>query len=355
MNPKLSQPWIQIDRIEALVQLEPALVIFGIALACYLIYKLFLRSVSEERHFNLKRHFFNLLGHLILATSLFGAYWMLEHIAASAEWSTRLIPYVGLFTILSMATVFVKTARIIAFEYLFLKHMREGVPLLLVNLFSLLLSLTIVGWMATEIFGVRLTPLLATSAIFSIVLGLAMQDTLGNLFAGVALQLDKPFGIGDWIEVMSSDQKWSGQVYEVSWRATSLISFTDEIITIPNRTMAQAEISNFSSRHRPIIRSQIYRLPYGSSVPRVKELLIQSLDSVPSLRKSPQPIVLVSETTESWILFKLIYFIDNYGSHFLIADQVNCAVLETLKRNGIRIAMSRLMVTRVEPTAAQSA
>ena len=90
--------------------------------------------------------------------------------------------------------------------------MRAGVPVLLVNLFSLLLSAVIGFWMMTGIFEFNLAPLLATSAVFSIVLGLALQDTLGNLFAGVALQLDKPYEMGAAIEVTTSSQKWVGQV-----------------------------------------------------------------------------------------------------------------------------------------------
>lgn len=348
MNPKLSQPWIPIERIESVVQLEPALVILGLAVLSWLIYRIFLRSLSQERHQNLKRHFLNLLGHTMVAAGVFAGYLALERVEVSSEWTTRLIPYVGFVALLWGSVVFVKTARILAFEYLFIGHMRVGVPLLLVNLFTLLMSMVIAGWMATEVFGVRLTPLLATSAIFSIVLGLAMQDTLGNLFAGVALQFDKPYEIGDWIEVQSGGQRWTGQVYEISWRATALFSFTDEVITIPNRAMAQAEVSNFSTRHRPIVLSQAYRLPYGCSVHKVKELLLQSLDQVASLRKSPQPIVLVSETTESWITFKLIYFIDNFGAQYLVADQVNCAVLEAFKNAGIRLASPRLQVLRTD-------
>ena len=72
-----------------------------------------------------------------------------------------------------------------------------------------------------------------------------MQDTLGNLFAGVALQFDKPYEIGDWIEIHNSGQKWVGQIYEITWRATLLIGFVEEFITVPNRVMGQSEISNF--------------------------------------------------------------------------------------------------------------
>jgi len=128
----------------------------------------------------------------------------------------RIAAYLGLATLIAGAIVFVKVCRILLFEYLFIGHMKEGVPLLIVNLFTLVISIGIVGWFATELFGVKLGPLLATSAVFSLILGLALQDTLGNLFAGVALQLDKPYEIGDWIEVNNGGATWVGQVEEIS-------------------------------------------------------------------------------------------------------------------------------------------
>src|SRR5262249_25507055 len=149
-----------------------------------------------------------------------------------------------------------KTCRILLFEYLFLSHMRAGVPLLLVNLFTLLLTLVMGGWLCTAIFDVKLGPLLATSAIFSVVLGLALQDTLGKRFAGVAMQFDKPYEIGDWIEIMLNGQKWVGQVQEISWRATVMVGISDEHISVPNRLMGQTQISNFATTKRPIWRSQ---------------------------------------------------------------------------------------------------
>ena len=104
----------------------------------------------------------------------------------------RVIAYLELGALIWSAIVFIKVTRILVFEYLYLSHMTVEFPLLLVNMFTLLLSIAVATWFAAEIFGVRLTPLLATSAVFSLVLGLALQDTLGNLFSGIALQFDPP-------------------------------------------------------------------------------------------------------------------------------------------------------------------
>lgn len=230
------------------------------------------------------------------------------------------------------------------FEYLFLGHMKEGVPVLIVNLFSLLLSIAITGWFATEIFGVRLAPVLATSAVFSVILGLALQETLGNLFAGVALQVDKPYVIGDWIEIVQGTQTYVGQVEEVTWRATTLIGLFDELLILPNRIMAGAEISNFSARNAPIWRSQAFRVPYTADLNEVKEIITQAVSNVEGVRKLPAPFIWIRETTESWIVFRCSYTIDEYPQQYRVGSDVITAVVEALKTNGYASAAQRVQI-----------
>lgn len=343
MALKHSQPWIPLEKIELYVQYEPALIILGLALSSWLISKLLLGDISEERKRTLRSLFRNLAYHLTFASTFFATYIGLQELPYEGNYIERLMIYVGLGTIATGAIVFVKVWRILVFEYLFLSHMRVAFPVLLVNLFTLLLSLILAAWLGAEVFNIRLTPILATSAIFSLVLGLAVQDTLGNLFAGVALQFDKPYGIGDWIEVQSSGHKWIGQVYEISWRATVLVSSTEELITVPNRVMSQAQISNFSSQHRTIIRSLLFKLPFDSDIQRVKEILLSIAKENKNLLKTPPPQVLISEATESWITFKLTYHLDDYGLQFKITDELYSKALVQLRNAGFELSGHRVV------------
>lgn len=344
LNSDLGQPWLPAGPIARLVQLEPALMIMGLVLGAFLFYKLFLRGLAEHRHKNLRRLFQNAALHLLFAVASFMAYHGLAHWGRGSDPVERMASYIGFICVLSWTVVFVKVSRIILFEYLFLSNMRTGVPLLLVNLFTLLMTGVLAGWLCTTIFGLRLTPLLATSAIFSLVLGLALQDTLGNLFAGIAIQFDKPYAIGDWIEVTVNDLRWVGQVQEISWRATLLISMTEELISIPNRLMGLTQISNFSAKGRPIIQSQPFRLPYGTPIETAKSTLLKAAQGVSSICREPAPLVLITETTDSWMFFKLIYFIQDYGAHFLIGDQILTAGDEALRQAGLEIAPPRVLV-----------
>jgi small-conductance mechanosensitive channel len=341
----MNQPWIPADKIDALVQIEPILMTIGLIFAAVIIYKLFLRQISEERHRNLKNLFKNLAIHLLCAFATFGGYYATYRLNVDGnEALTRIGSYVGLISIISWTIVFVKTCRILLFEYLFLSHMRVGVPLLLVNLFSLLLTVVLSGWLLTELFSVKLAPLLATSAIFSVVLGLALQDTLGNLFSGIAMTFDKPYEIGDWIEITLDSHKWVGQVQEISWRATVLQGISDESISVPNRLMGQTQISNFSTKHRPICRSQLFRVAHGSDIAEAKRVLKEAVLRVPSILKEPAAFPYAWESNESFVSIKVVYFIENFGRQFLIGDEIITAGNAALQRAGFELAPPRVLV-----------
>lgn len=326
--------WIQTHSLELLLDVEPFLLLSALVFLAWGFYKGFLRGVSEERHQNLRAQFANLLKHYLTLGLLFALYLLLHSAWFAGLQVQKLLPYIAIMTFFWGGLVFVKASRMIILQYLFLGSMRAGVPLLIVNIVSLVLSMMLILWGASQVFNLQLGPLLATSAAFSIILGLALQDTLGNLFAGIALQVDHNFEIGDWLEVYHGSQKTVGQVKEISWRSTTLIGFTEEIIVLPNRLMAGAQIANFQAGDMPFIRSQMFRLPYGADAERAKKILVQSLEAIPEVRKYPEPLCLVTETNESFLSFKLIYYIDNYGSQFLLGDRVVLAGWRALEKAG---------------------
>ena len=338
--------WIPAERIYESVQMEPAFVILGLSLLGWLIYKIFLRTVSPQRHEYLRRDFKELITRIVVTGTTWGLY---EILLQSQGWWERAAPYVGLMTIVFGLYALIKSARILVYEYLIFSRMRAGVPLLIVNLFSLVLGLCLAGWVAASVFAVNLAPLLATSALISVVIGLAMQDTLGNIFAGIALQLDwKPYEIGEWLEIHNGGQTWVGQVHEISWRATTLLSMFDERITIPNRVMASSQIFNYSTKERPLIRTQTFRFGFEVPVVQVKEALMEAIDKVSSIRQYPRPLVLLRETTESWASYRLCYFLNDFGTQYQVGDEVNTAVLETLHKKGLKLATGRLQVDGTE-------
>ena len=338
----MTDRFIQTQKLYQVVDFESFLFIVFLGLLAYLFYKFLLRNVSAERHQNIQNQLGLLLKNYLVFSIFFALFWITQE--SDFVPVKPLLPYLALATLAIGAFCFVRTCHLLVLQYLFLGSMRAGVPLLIVNIFSLVLSIIILFWTVGNIFGVQLTPLLATSAAFSLILGLALQDTLGNLFAGISLQMDKTFEIGNWLEIMNGSNKIVGQVRELSWRSTVLVGFADELITLPNKLVAGCQISNFSPDQTPIIRSQTFRFPHSADVAKAMTLLEQAAVQISDIKAQPAPSAFILDTNETSINVKLIYFIDNYGRQYGIGDKVVQTALHLLEKNHIKLARQSLEV-----------
>lgn len=335
-----------------LLDLDSFLSLGALIALAWIFYKAFLRGVSQERHDSLNNHYRNLTRQFLLFSCWFGLFLFLKEFSASQSWAAKSLLWVACIALVWGSIVFIRASRLILLQYLFLGSMQAGVPLLVVNIFSLLLSVSLALWTASHIFGFNLGPLLATSAAFSIILGLAMQDTLGHLFAGISMQIDRSFEIGDWVEVLQSTGKVTGQVKEISWRSTVLTGWNDELVTIPNRNMASAQISNFSATKHAIYRTIDLRIPFNAPLETAKAAALRCLQETPQICVSPAPVCLVRETTESWILLRCSFALLEYGSQFSVTDQVLSKILREFESQNIPLAIPMLEIKSPhKPTA----
>jgi small-conductance mechanosensitive channel len=331
-----------------LLDIELYVVLGILCFLTFLFYKSFLKRASQVRHQNIQNHLKGINRHFFAVTVLFATYMLSKDFIATSLFFKKVTPYLATVTFIMGVQLFVRVCRLNVLMYLFIGSMTAGVPLLLVNIFSLLLSVTIALWSISHLFNVQLTPFLATSAAVSVILGLALQDTLGNLFAGISLQIDKTFEIGDWLEIQNGSSKIIGQVKELTWRATVLSGLSDEIITVPNKVVALSQISNYSPVGIPIMRSQIFRLAHNADFQKAKDLLERAVSQIADVRAIPSPLAYVSELNENWIAVKVVYFIDSYGSQFLIGDKVFAFGKSTLELNGLKLAHQILEIKNPE-------
>lgn len=345
----MAEKFMKVQALYALLELEPFILLGCLIAIAWIFYKFFLKEANEDRHRSIRNHFRALLRHYIILSLLFLVFIFLQTSEPQLGKFAKMTPYVALTTYIWGNIVFVKTSRLLVLQYLFLGSMKHGVPLLLVNIFSLILSMALLLWGAMMIFGLQLGPLLATSAAASVILGLAMQDTLGNLFAGISLQVDRNFEIGDWLEVVSGTQKTVGQVREITWRSTTLVGWSDELITLPNRFMANATIMNYSPPDNPILRRQIFRLAHGCNIEHAKQIIEKATSGIGEIRGIPAPWAYVSDTNEHWIELKIIYFIDNFGSQFNIGDKVYVRGMMDLQSAGFKLARQVLEISDTNP------
>lgn len=334
------------QRLFHLLDSEIYLALWGLFILAWGFYKFFLKDVSIERHQNLARHYTNIKYHLFIITIFFITYFLISQYNASVAEDQA---YLRTAIILAICTyvwgiiVLVKILRTMVLQYLFLGSMTLGVPQLIVNIFSLSFTIAITAWSLNFFLGIHLAPILATSAAVSIILGLALQDTLGNLFAGISLQIDKSFEIGNWVEIYINGQKVTGQVREITWRATALLGFSDELIYIPNRLMAQSQVANFSTG-LAIYRRLVFRFDNHYDMIKVKRILLDTLFQSDEILKTPEPLVFISDITDSWTEVRACYAIYDYGKQYGIADKLYNRILAQLGQNDIKLAHSKLII-----------
>lgn len=346
--------WIPVEKIQYLLQLEAFAVLWALLPMAWIFYKLFLKGITEKRHANLRGRFVRTFVYFVITTVLAGAHWMFFRNAyrSSDEYLlVKFASYLTLFALTFGVISFVKMAQIYIYLYLFFANMSVGVPRLLANMFTLVFSLLLVSWIAADIFGFHLSAVLATSAVFSLVLGLALQDTLGNLFSGVALQIDRPFSIGDWVEIHNGSEKWNGQVQEISWRATTLMGFADELILIPNRLIAQSQLLNFSHLQKPARLNQAFRFRFDVNIPLARKSLLDGLASVPQVLTDPPPRTLITDVTESWITIKVFYSLEDYGMRYRTGDVIITNILDQIRKNHLALATPVLNLVTDESDA----
>ncbi len=110
---------------------------------------------------------------------------------------------------------------------------------LIVTAVYLGVTLSIVGF----VFGAPIGTLVATSGVVAIILGLALQNTLGDLFSGIALTLGRPFSIGDWIQLADGTE---GHVVQNNWRSTQVLTPANNLVVLPNSTLAKVGLTNLT-------------------------------------------------------------------------------------------------------------
>ena len=122
-----------------------------------------------------------------------------------------------------------------------------------------------------HLWGVNITPYLAGVGISGVIFGLAMQDSLKNIFGGITLILDKTFVIGDKIQL---ENQTAGTVYDIGLRSTKIITSDNEIIFVPNGYLANSKIQNFSKPNPKATVKVDFAVQNGTQVSEVKKIIL---------------------------------------------------------------------------------
>ena len=168
------------------------------------------------------------------------------------------------------------------------------------------------------------------------VIGLSMQETLGNLFAGLALQGQETIHVGDWVR-FADGPEGLGEVIEMNWRSTNLLTNTQVKIVVPNGVIARAILKNYSLPTRLVrIDIEVFA-PYDVMPERVRTVILDAIRDVPGMLPEPETTVLVQTFNDTGVVYSIRYFIDDYGRREPIEGAVRQRILYAFQRAGIAI------------------
>ena len=175
--------------------------------------------------------------------------------------------------------------------------------------------------------------LLATSAVSAVVIGFALQDTLGNAFAGLAIQSEKPFHVGHWIRVGD----FEGRVAEVTWRATKLRTKSGNFVVLPNNIVSKEAITNYSEPAAPTRIEVQVGASYLTAPNIVKAAIREAIENAPRAMKEPPPDVILGSFDDSAITYRARFWIEDYERDEAARDQVRTAIYYAFARHNIEI------------------
>jgi small-conductance mechanosensitive channel/CRP-like cAMP-binding protein len=194
----------------------------------------------------------------------------------------------------------------------------------------------ILFYVLKNILRVDLTAYLAGSAVLTMVLGLAFQGVLSNIFSGMSLHFTRSFSRGDWVSVGSHE----GIVVDTNWRETRLLDRQSNIIVLPNNIVASEKITNFSQPDAKTAITIPFKLSYQAPAAEVLGILVEAAREWPEVLDAPPPLAYIQSYDELGVSYLAKFWIGDYGRRDPIITNVARLAWYKLRRHGLEIAMS---------------
>lgn len=208
--------------------------------------------------------------------------------------------------ILALCFGIIRSGITLFIEYVIGPKKAITIPAITRDVVLVVLYLIVMMIVLREKLNIDVTSLVATSAILTAVIGLALQDTLGNLFAGLALNIEKPYQLGDLVAV----DKYKGQIHGINWRSTILLTPEHESIVIPNNVISKSHIVNYSDPSSLVISTFTIGIDYSVSPNRVTEVVESVLKKNPKvLSDKPMEVRLINFDAYA-IQYEVRYWVD---------------------------------------------
>jgi small-conductance mechanosensitive channel len=219
-------------------------------------------------------------------------------------------------------------------DILFTKIQGKASSDLLRFIISFVLYTTIMTLMFKYALGWNLTAILTTSALLTAVIGFALQATLGNLFSGVALQIEQAFYIGDVIRIGNR----LGRIESLRWRSIVIRTFDATRLVIPNNQISTETVEVYPA-NKPVRITAIIPAPMQISPEKITRIIVKIILAAPNVDTTMKPLIRIYEyeTIRGIINYQIRYFVDNYIKKHIVDGMVKDRIWYAFHRHNIHL------------------
>ncbi|MDY7036454.1 MAG: mechanosensitive ion channel family protein [Thermodesulfobacteriota bacterium] len=215
----------------------------------------------------------------------------------------------------------------------------DDVIIRLLNKFASIIIFITASILALDVLGVNIMPFIAGAGVAGIAIGFAAKDTLSNVIAGILLIIDRPFEIGDRIEVWSAPKNSStwGDVLEIGLRATKIRTTDNIVIVIPNNEIMMRDIINYTSITKEIRVRIPIGIAYDANIQKAKEIIAQVSLELDWVMRDPGPRVVVKNFGDSAVNLEARIWISRPRKRMDTISHITDRVKEVFQQEGIEI------------------
>jgi small-conductance mechanosensitive channel/CRP-like cAMP-binding protein len=222
------------------------------------------------------------------------------------------------------------------------KHFSGAAPMLLQHTVNILIFALAIAGVAHAVFNQPLTGFWATSSVFGIVLGIALRGIIADFFSGIALELDPPFKIGDYIELRMGGEPVVGRVTEVNWRATQVVPRDNtNTIYVPNSLMSSIAVNNM---YKPLgnTRFELF-ISFHQGIPheRIVRVLMSAVRTTEGLTQELVTEVVATKYNISGVEYIVRYWLPPEVSPTGARNRLMAAIMDLARRSDLHVAFPR--------------
>lgn len=229
-------------------------------------------------------------------------------------------------------------------NFVFLPLQRKSersIPGIITKTVGFIIYLLAVFGIIAFVFDQKITSLLATSGLMAMIIGLAIQVNIANIFSGIVINMEHPFRMGDWVQFDNFEE---GKIIDISWRSTRLMTRKGNILSIPNSQASESVMRNYSFPYNVIWGWQTVNIPIRNDPDAVLKTLNEAVKSADGIREEPAPAAVYMGLSEWSNKYMVMYCYSDYQSKLGADESVWSNVWHGLQQAGITPAERKIAV-----------